>query len=47
MTNAIALTLALMILGIFALDALVLHQDLAVQVGRLMADLIEWVSFWR
>ena len=47
MTNAIALTLAAIILGVFALDALVLHQGLTLHVARLVAELIEWVSFWR
>ena len=47
MTNSIALVLALMILGLFALDATVLHLGLAVQIGRLMTQFIEWVSFWR
>lgn len=47
MTNSIALVLALMILGLFALDATVLHLGLAVQIGKLFAQLVEWVSFWR
>ena len=47
MTNTIALVLALLILGVFALDLLVLHQGLPVLVGRHFADLVEWVSFWR
>ena len=47
MTNLIALVLAVLILGMFALDATVLHLDLPVLVGREMLRLIEWVSFWR
>lgn len=46
-TNLIALVLAVLILGMFALDATVLHLDLPVLVGREMLRLIEWVSFWR
>lgn len=47
MTNGIALVLALMILGLFVLDATVLHLGLAVGIGRLFTQLVEWVSFWR
>ena len=47
MTNKIALTLALMVLGLFVLDALLLRWNLPVLIGRQMLALIEWVSFWR
>lgn len=47
MTNMIAAVLALMILGLFALDALVLHWNLPLFLGRQMLVFIEWVSFWR
>ena len=47
MTNGIALVLALMVVGIFALDAAVLHWNLPLLVGRQMLSLIEWFSFWR
>ena len=46
MTNGIALVLALMILALFVLDATVLHLGMAVEIGRLFAQLVDWVSFW-
>ena len=47
MTNKIALVLALLILGLFVLDAALLHWNLPLLVGRQMLHLVEWVSFWR
>lgn len=47
MTNMIALVLALMVLGLFVLDAAVLHWNLPLLIGREMLAFIEWVSFWR
>lgn len=47
MTNRIAITLFLLILGVFALDHFVLEQDLAVHAGRMMDGAIEYLSFWR
>lgn len=47
MTNSIALVLALMVIGIFALDATLLHWNLPLLIGRQMLSLIEWFSFWR
>ncbi|MDS9468656.1 hypothetical protein RGQ15_13905 [Paracoccus sp. MBLB3053] len=47
MTNSIAIGLGLLILALFALDALVLHLDLPVFLGKQFAALIEYLSFWR
>lgn len=47
MTNIIALVLAALIVGLFALDASVLHWNLPLTIGRMVAHLIEWLSFWR
>lgn len=47
MTNSIAIVLAALIVGMFVLDATVLHLGLPVMLGRLVAQFIEWVSFWR
>lgn len=47
MTNQIALTIALLIVAIFAADALWLNLGLPVMVGKAMDGLIEQVSFWR
>lgn len=47
MTNQIALVLGLLILGLFAADALVLHWGLPVLLGKELASMIEYLSFWR
>lgn len=47
MTNRIAIALALLIIGLFLADHLLLHLDLSLFLARQFADLIEWVSFWR
>ena len=47
MTNSIAITLALAVAALFALDATVFHWGLPVIAGKATADLVEWVSFWR
>lgn len=47
MTNSIALSLALLILGGIALDVVVFGADNIVFLGKKLADLIEWLAFWR
>lgn len=47
MTNRIAVTICLAILALFLADALVLHWDLPVYLGKKIATLIEYLSFWR
>lgn len=47
MTNRIALILGLLIVTLFAVDALVLHWNLPVFLGKKFAGLIEFLSFWR
>lgn len=47
MTNGIAIVLALLIAAAFVLDAALLHWGLPVRTGRAVAQLIEWLSFWR
>ena len=47
MTNRLALWLGLLIVGVFALDALVLHWGASTAVMRLLIDLIRWLAFWR
>ncbi|WP_170295070.1 hypothetical protein [Paracoccus aestuariivivens] len=47
MTNVIAICLGLLILALFAADALFLHWDLPVFLGKQFAELIEYLSFWR
>lgn len=47
MTNAIAITLVMLIAAVFVLDAALLHWDLPVVLGRQFVGFVEWASFWR
>lgn len=47
MTNRLALFLALVIIGILAADLLYFGWDLHLFLGRKLADLIEYMAFWR
>lgn len=47
MTNQIALVLGLLILAIFAADALFFSGHLPVFLGKQFASIIEYLSFWR
>lgn len=47
MTNRIALILGLLIVALFVADALVLHWNLPIFLGKKFAALIEFLSFWR
>ncbi|WP_374636680.1 hypothetical protein [Paracoccus sp. (in: a-proteobacteria)] len=47
MTNRIALILGLLIVALFLADALVLHWNLPIFLGKKFAGLIEYLSFWR
>lgn len=47
MSHTTAFVLALLILGIFALDAWVLDWDLPVLIGRQGLRLLEYLAFWR
>ena len=47
MTNRIALILGLLIVALFLADALVLHRNLPIFLGKKFAGLIEYLSFWR
>ena len=47
MTNGIALTLVLMVAALFLADAFFLHWNLPVFLGKQMAAMIEFLSFWR
>lgn len=47
MTNTLAIWLALLIVGFFALDHFVLHLDAATIVLRKIVDLIGILAFWR
>ena len=46
MSNGLAIALALAVAALFAASA-VMGWDLHVFLGRKLADLIEWLAFWR
>ncbi len=47
MTNTIAITLGVLILGLIATDVLLFDADNMLFLGKKMVDLIEWMAFWR
>ena len=47
MTNRIALILALVILGAIVWDVLANGAQTSVFLARKIADLVEWLAFWR
>lgn len=47
MTNQIAIALGLLIVATFAIDWLWFDANLPVLLGKQLADLIDYVSFWR
>lgn len=46
-TNPIALTLGLLIVGAVVLDGVLYSADHLLFLSRKMFDLIEWMAFWR
>ncbi len=47
MTNFAALVLGLFILGGIALDIYLFGPEHVIFIGKKLADLIEWMAFWR
>lgn len=47
MTNTLALILATLIIGFFALDYFVLHLDAGPVLLRKIIELIQILAFWR
>ncbi|WBU52553.1 hypothetical protein [Paracoccus sp. SCSIO 75233] len=47
MTTANVITIFLLIVALLIADALWLHWNLPVEVGRRFVALVEYVSFWR
>lgn len=47
MTNKIAIGLALVIVALFAADALAFGGTLPVVLGRRLVQFITWLAFWR
>jgi hypothetical protein len=47
MSNALAISIGLFVVGFFILDVTVLHLDVAVIAMRGLASLIDKMAFWR
>lgn len=47
MTNRLSLAIIVIVLGLVGADHLFNHDVGSIYVLRKMADLIEWVAFWR
>ncbi|MFY9212500.1 MAG: hypothetical protein WAO69_15385 [Aestuariivita sp.] len=47
MTNPIALVMAVLILGAIAVDVTIYGTAHLLFLGKKLADLIEWLAFWR
>lgn len=47
MTNRLAIILGIMVLGMFLIDRAFFGGELPLFLGRKLADLIEYVAFWR
>jgi hypothetical protein len=47
MTNRIAFVLALLIIGAIAIDYINYGTDHLIFLAKKLAELIEWLAFWR
>lgn len=47
MTNRIALSIAVVLLGLIVLDVLLFGTEHLLFLGKKMFELIEWLAFWR
>jgi hypothetical protein len=47
MTNRIAIVLGLIILGVIVLDVVLYGSEHVIFLGKKLAELIEWIAFWR
>ncbi|MEP1767636.1 MAG: hypothetical protein ABJJ53_13480 [Sulfitobacter sp.] len=47
MTNRIAIILALLIIGAIAIDYFYYGTEHLIFLGKKLAELIEWIAFWR
>jgi len=47
MTNTSSIVLGLLILGALGLDAMLFDWSNTLFLSRKLADLIEWMAFWR
>ncbi|MFK7881141.1 hypothetical protein [Roseobacter sp.] len=47
MTNSIAITLGIALLGLVIIDAIIFGSQNLVFLGKRFLELIEWLAFWR
>lgn len=47
MNNKAALTLAILIIAVFAADHFYFEANLPVFLGRKLVDLMDWLAIWR
>ncbi|MEL6565575.1 MAG: hypothetical protein AAFU63_12760 [Pseudomonadota bacterium] len=47
MTNTLSIVLGSLIVGAIALDAILNGGESLLFLGKKLADLIEWLAFWR
>lgn len=47
MTNRIAIVLGLILIGAITVDVMLYGADHVIFLGKKMADLLEWMAFWR
>lgn len=47
MTNTLAIILGLLLLGAACIDIFVYGTEHLLFLGKKLADLIEWLAFWR
>ncbi|WP_176224410.1 hypothetical protein [Maritimibacter sp. HL-12] len=47
MTNKIALALGLLVIAVFAADALAGEGGLPVLLGKKLFEFLDWIAFWR
>lgn len=47
MTNRIAIILGLIIVGTIVLDVVLYGSEHMIFLGKKLAELIEWIAFWR
>jgi len=47
MTNRLAIVLGMLILGALVVDVLLNGTTNLVFLGKKLADLIDWIAFWR
>lgn len=47
MTNTSALVLAIILIGAISVDVAIYGSEHLIFLGKKLADLLEWMAFWR